>query len=105
MIERTCSRCSSNAPRPPQQHLSPKFLKSITISVADFLKVTAIVVGVLAASALRASQEIEYRTLPQLIETGTQSLARRDYQSAANAFNAILDNYRDEAVWAETDLP
>lgn len=105
MTEKICSRCCSSLPRPPQTLKVLPFPRPLSICFSSILKTLAIIGGILASSHFLSSQEIEYRTLPQLIETGTQSLAHRDYRSAATAFNAILDNYRNEAVWTETDLP
>ncbi|EDY84292.1 tetratricopeptide repeat domain protein [Verrucomicrobiia bacterium DG1235] len=57
------------------------------------------------SASLASSQEIEYRTLPELIESGSSSLVRGDFPQAAHAFNSILENYREEPVWLEGQLP
>ncbi|MBC2607095.1 tetratricopeptide repeat protein [Pelagicoccus albus] len=51
------------------------------------------------------SQGIEYRTLPELVTDGSEALSRGFYPQAAQAFNAIVENYQEEPIWLEGQLP
>ncbi|MBK1880336.1 tetratricopeptide repeat protein [Pelagicoccus mobilis] len=106
MIGRTNSRCCCRNPHRTHQLLypslrAPKFPKNLR----SFLKAGQVIVCSILLCAHATSQQIEYRTLPDLIETGSAALEQRNYPLAANAFNSIYQNYQEETVWKNSDLP
>ncbi|MDQ8182785.1 tetratricopeptide repeat protein [Pelagicoccus sp. SDUM812005] len=105
MIARTNSRCSSNPPRAPLTcYPSPRAPRKTNRRHRLFLAGTAFACLCLSPPQA-ASQQIEYRSLPELIDAGSQALVRGDFPQAALAFNAIRENYAEEPVWQEGQLP
>ncbi|MDQ8200910.1 tetratricopeptide repeat protein [Pelagicoccus enzymogenes] len=105
MIARTNSRCSSKPPRTSQlRYPSPRAPKK-SIRRSHLQKARRAIACTCLCVSLSASQEIEYRTLPELIDAGSQALVRGDFHHAAHAFNSIRHNYATEPIWLEGELP
>ncbi|WP_309022093.1 tetratricopeptide repeat protein [Pelagicoccus sp. SDUM812002] len=51
------------------------------------------------------AQEIEFRSLPELLREGSEALVKGNFPQAAHAFNAIQANYSEEPIWIEGQLP
>lgn len=51
------------------------------------------------------SPNIQYTSLPDLLEEGVAAFSSGNYPAAANAFNLIRTEYSEEPEWIETQLP
>lgn len=105
MIGKTCSRCFSNSHRESQlSYPSPRAPKK-PIRLPSIIFAGIAFAGLCLSIRQASSQTIEYRSLPELIESGSEALLRGNYPSAAQAFNSILENYQEEPIWLEGQLP
>jgi len=64
-----------------------------------------LVVTISSVFCQASPQEVEYRSLAGLLESGHKALQRRDFTQAAQNFNAIVENYQNEALWRSSPLP
>ncbi len=105
MIERTNSRCSSNRNRTLKNCYPSARAPKKSIRLPRFKKAWKAFAYLCLCTSTAYSQEIEYRSLPELIEQGSKALVRGEFHSAAQAFNSIRSNYVEEPIWLEGQLP
>lgn len=105
MIERTNSRCCSKPPRTPKDCYPSAHAHLKSIRSPRFKKAGLAIAYLCLSLSQGSSQGIEYRSLPELLDHGSQALALGDFPAAAQAFNSIRENYREEPIWLEGELP
>ncbi|MDQ8204127.1 tetratricopeptide repeat protein [Pelagicoccus sp. SDUM812003] len=106
MTERTCFRCSCNLESPAPQPPPPTTLALLKTYLRLRLAKRLAGFACLAFACLSVSSpEIEYRTLPQLLQEGTRAFASGNYTAAAAAFTSIREHYQEEPIWNSSELP